>query len=155
MNERRFAYTSEVSMRTILIGALLIATQLGASGTQPAPTPYPGFSCKTLAHRQPLASAPGTTFRVLRLTFAPNFVPLAHTHKYGEILYLLSGSATDTVNGKAVPFSTDAAIVIPAGTVHLVKPGASGVTMLSVQFGDTKSPEFRTTMTKDTYSCKD
>ena len=106
----------------------------------PAPNPYAGFSCITLAHRQSLAGAPGEMFRVLKQTYAPTFAPTKHRHEFGEILYLLSGSATDNTSGRITVLTGNRAIVIPAETYHYIKPGPKGAVLLDVQFLD-KNPK--------------
>lgn len=132
----------------MLLGVLIAAA--------PA-NPYPGFSCMTLAHRQTLAGAPGVTFRVLKQTYAPNFVPAKHRHKFGEILYLLSGSATDTTNGRKTALTGNRAIVIPAETYHDITPGPKGAVLLDVQFLDTnpKTPGWEPKVYKAPQMCKD
>ena len=106
----------------------------------PAPKHYYGFSCVVLAQRRSLPGTPGVTFRVLKIHFAANQRGHEmHRHKLGEILYLLSGSGWNAMNGKKTPLSSDAALVIPAATHHEILPGPAGVTLLTVQFTDTKS----------------
>lgn len=115
----------------------VLATLLGAFvAAAPAANPYAGFSCITLAHRQSLPGAPGETFRVLKQTYAATFVPVRHRHEFGEILYLLSGSATDNTNGRKTVLTGNRAIVIPAETYHDVTPGPKGAVLLDIQFLD-------------------
>ena len=123
----------------------------------PAANPYPGFSCVTLAHRQTLAGAPGVTFRVLKQTYSPSFGPAKHRHRFGEILYLLSGSATDTTNGRKTALTGNRAIVIPAETYHSIAPGPKGAILLDVQFLDTnpKTPGWEPQVYKAPQMCKD
>ncbi len=132
-----------------LLGVLIAAA--------PGANPYPGFSCLTLAHRQSLPSAPGVTFRVLKQTYAPTFAAVKHRHKFGEILYLLSGSATDTTNGRKTPLTGNRAIVIPAETYHAITPGPMGAVLLDVQFLDTnpKTPGWEPRVYKAPQMCKD
>ena len=123
----------------------------------PATNPYAGFSCITLAHRQNLPSAPGVTFRVLKQTYAPTFAAVKHRHKFGEILYLLSGSATDTTNGRKTALTGNRAIVIPAETYHDITPGPKGAVLLDIQFLDTnpKTPGWEPKVYKAPQMCKD
>jgi len=132
-----------------LLGVLIAAA--------PSANPYAGFSCMTLAHRQSLAGAPGVTFRVLKQTYAPTFAATKHRHKFGEILYLLSGSATDTTNGRKTALTGNRAIVIPAETYHDIKPGPKGAVLLDVQFLDTnpKTPGWEPKVYKAPQMCKD
>jgi quercetin dioxygenase-like cupin family protein len=111
----------------------------------------------TLAHRQALPSAPGVTFRVLKQTYAPTFRPAKHRHKFGEILYLLSGSATDTTNGRKTVLTGNRAIVIPAETYHEIAPGPKGAVLLDVQFLDNnpKTPGWEPKVYKAPQMCKD
>lgn len=82
-------------------------------------------------------------------------VPLMHRHKFGEILYLLSGSGTDTTNGHKSALSADRALVIPAGTYHSIAPGPNGVTVLSVQFTDTTAAAWEPKNFKGPSACRD
>jgi quercetin dioxygenase-like cupin family protein len=123
----------------IFLGLTLGLSSVAAANAQP--TPYPGFSCATLAQRQKLAGAPGLTFRVVKTTWSASSKPLPHRHRFGEILYLLSGSGTNTMNGKTLALSADSAIVVPADTDHAIAAkGDSPVTLLAVQFTDAHSP---------------
>lgn len=123
-------------LRILALSGLLVAT-LAAS---PGPRHYLGFSCVVLAHRQNLPSAPGVSFRVLKLHFNGNQPGhVMHSHKFGEILYLLSGNGWNSMNGKKTALSSNAALIIPAGTRHEIVPGPGGVTMFTVQFTDVKS----------------
>lgn len=114
-----------------------------------------GFSCTTLAHRQTLANAPGTTFRVLKMHFAANQPRVMHRHPFGEILYLLSGSGWNLMNGKKSRLSSDRAVVVPAGSEHAIIAGSAGTTLLSVQFADTASSMFHATKRKVPEACTD
>jgi quercetin dioxygenase-like cupin family protein len=123
-------------IKTLAISGLLL-TSVAAT---PSSHHYLGFSCVVLAHRQNLPSAPGVSFRVLKLHFSGNQPGhVTHSHKFGEILYLLSGSGWNMINGKKTPLSSNSALIIPAGTRHEIVPGAGGVTMFTVQFTDVKS----------------
>jgi len=136
----------------------ILAMLLGALGAAaPAANAYPGFSCITLAHRQSLPSAPGVTFRVLKQTYAPTFPRVKHRHKFGEILYLLSGSATDTTNGRKTVLTGNRAIVIPAETYHDITPGPKGAVLLVIQFLDAnpKTPGWEPAVYKAPPVCKD
>ena len=132
----------------------LFAVLLAAA---PAPNPYAGFSCMTLAHRQSLPSAPGVTFRVLKQTYASSFAPAKHRHEFGEILYLLSGSATDNTNGRKTALTSNNAIVIPAETYHYISPGPKGAVLLDIQFLDKnpKTPGWEPKVYKVPELCKD
>lgn len=134
--------------------SMLFAVVIGAA---PAANPYAGFSCITVAHRQSLPSAPGVTFRVLKQTYAPSFAPVKHRHKFGEILYLLSGAATDMTNGRKTALTGNRAIVIPAQTYHTITPGPKGAVLLDVQFLDTnpKTPGWEPQVYKAPQMCKD
>ncbi len=123
----------------------------------PAANPYAGFSCVTLAHRQSLPSAPGVTFRVLKQKYAPTFAAVRHRHEFGEIMYLLSGSATDNTNGRKTVLSGNRAIVIPAETYHDVTSGPKGAVLLDIQFLDTKpkTPGWEPKVYKAPELCKD
>jgi len=98
----------------------------------------PGFSCDLLAARQPLPGSSTVDFRVTKMTFATASAATMHRHKYGEILYLLSGSGSSILeNGSTTVLSKNKAIVIPANVYHKLKPaGTSPLTVLSVQFPD-------------------
>jgi len=136
----------------------ILAMLLGVlAAAAPATHAYPGFSCITLAHRQSLPSAPGVTFRVLKQTYAPTFPRVKHRHKFGEILYLLSGSATDTTNGRKTVLTGNRAIVIPAETYHDITPGSKGAVLLDVQFLDAKptTPGWEPVVYKAPQMCKD
>jgi quercetin dioxygenase-like cupin family protein len=123
----------------------------------PAANPYAGFSCVTLAHRQSLPSAPGVTFRVLKQTYSSTFAAVKHRHEFGEIMYLLSGSATDNTNGRKTALTGNRAIVIPAETYHAITPGPRGAVLLDIQFLDAnpKTPGWEPKVYKAPELCKD
>jgi quercetin dioxygenase-like cupin family protein len=139
-----------VSFTFLTLFAVLVAAG-------PAANPYAGFSCMTLAHRQSLPSAPGVTFRVLKETYAPTLARVKHRHEFGEILYLLSGSATNDTNGRKTVFTGSRAIVIPAETYHAVTPGPNGAVLLDIQFLDAnpKTPGWEPKVYKAPELCKD
>jgi quercetin dioxygenase-like cupin family protein len=139
-----------VSFSIVTLFAVLVAAA-------PAAKPFAGFSCMTLAHRQSLPGAPGETFRVLKQTYSPAFAPVRHRHEFGEILYLLSGSATDTTNGRKTILTGDRAIVIPAETYHDITPGPNGAVLLDIQFLDRnpKTPGWEPKVYKAPELCKD
>jgi len=86
------------------------------------------FSCVTLAQRHSVPGNPNLHVRVLKLTFEPGSVPSQnmHRHKYGEIVYLLSGSGADqTIDGKKTPLTTTKALFIPPTEVHAIVPTGS------------------------------
>lgn len=126
-------------MKLAAILALFIA--LGAT---PAPKArYLDFSCVKLARRQPLPGAPGVTFRIRKLIFgASGRGSVIHRHKFGEILYLLSGSGWNVTSGKKTPLSSESVVVIPANTHHQILPGPKGATLLAVQFSDNAASAF-------------
>ena len=122
---------------------LALAISLAPAAAQAAPqaTPLPGFACTTLAPRQPMPGAPNVTFRVLKQTYSHGVAAVPHKHKFGEVLYLLSGSGTNTMNGKTTPLSADSALVVPADTNHTILPTGNGdLTVLDVQFTDKATP---------------
>jgi quercetin dioxygenase-like cupin family protein len=143
-------------MRITMIFALVLAlTPLAPVSAQPAsPT---AFSCETLAHRQVIGGTPPIAVRVVKQTSAPGKVPLMHRHKVGEIIYVLSGTGTNTMNGKTTALSADSAVVVPAGTEHAIGgTGSAGVTVISVQMTDTKSSWFSTKgSNKPPKACRD
>lgn len=135
-----------------------LATLLGVFvAAAPAANAYPGFSCVTVAHRQNLPGAPGVTFRVLKQTYSASFARTKHRHKFGEILYLLSGSAVDTTNGRKTVLTGNRAVVIPAETYHDIAPGPKGAVLLDIQFLDTnpKTPGWEPQVYKQPQMCKD
>lgn len=126
--------------------AFFIAAVLAGAapaGAQNA-TPFPGFSCESLASRQSLGDTPGIQFRVLKLTCAPHAVGAIHRHRHGEIVYLLSGSGESVdANGKVTPYSSDKALVVPANAYHKnVALGPAPLVLLTVQFLSDKGPAF-------------
>jgi len=67
-----------------------------------------------------------------------------HRHKVGEVVYVLSGSGTNTMNGKTTALIPDRAVIVPAGTEHAIAgTGSTGVTVISVQISDATSPWFK------------
>jgi quercetin dioxygenase-like cupin family protein len=143
-----------VAAALLTVGCLLGAGAPLSASAQP--NPYPGFSCVTLAHRQALAGAPGTTFRVEKLIFAPNSLPSEHKHRGGEIVYLLSGSGTNTMNGSTTALTKDRALVIPAGVHHSLLPtNGSTLTVIAVQFSDKARPAFEAVKPKGPAVCRD
>lgn len=144
-------------MRIAVIVALVLALGPSAVRAQPVSPQAPaGFTCETLAHRQMLGGSPPITARVLKQTYATGKVPVMHRHKVGEILYILSGSGTNTMDGKTTALSPDHAIIIPAGTEHaLAGTGSAGLTVVSVQVSDTKSPWFKVRNNKKLKACSD
>ena len=121
-------------MHAILILAALTVAVTAPAAAQQA-TPFPGFRCDLLAARQPLPGSSSTDFRVVKLTYAPGAVGAEHRHRYGEILYLLSGSGTSASGNVVTTLSKHRALVIPAQTYHTLNPtGPFGMSVLSVQF---------------------
>jgi quercetin dioxygenase-like cupin family protein len=136
-------------MRSIAALAVLLLLPIAAPAqttTAPAAsgTPYPGFSCATLLNKRTLTGAPGVSVRVLKMTYAQDGTASIHHHQFGEIVYLLAGSGTNTMKGATTALSADNAIYIPAGTDHSISPTGSGsVTVLSVQFFGTAAPPWQ------------
>lgn len=124
----------------LLIRALAAALPLATAGlpaSVPAQqaTPFPGLTCQLLAARQELPGSSTTDFRVIKLTVAPGASGAPHVHASGEIMYLLSGSGTSSVDGKSTPILADHAYVIPAGKTHnFTATGTSPLVLLAVQF---------------------
>lgn len=122
-------------MRILTAGVLTLLTMvIPVSAREAARTP--GFTCDLLAARQPLPGSSTVDFRVTKMTFATASAAAMHRHKYGEILYLLSGSGSSTIeHGATTALSKDRAIVIPANVYHKLTPtGSAPLTVLSVQF---------------------
>jgi quercetin dioxygenase-like cupin family protein len=143
-------------MRFMIIAAaaILAVTSIPADAQPSANAP---FACETLVHRQTLGGSPPITARVLKQTYAPGKPPLMHRHKVGEVIYVLSGTGTNTMNGKTTALTPDRALIVPAGTDHAVAgTGSAGVTVISVQISDTKSPWFKTrNSNKPPKACRD
>ena len=140
---------------TIIVALILALTPFAPAGAQAAaPT---GFSCETLAHRQVIGGTPPIAVRVVKQTYAPGKVPLMHRHKVGEIIYVVSGTGTNTMNGKTTALSPDSAIIVPAETEHAIAgTGTAGVTVVSVQMTDTKTSWFKTRgSNKPPKACRD
>jgi quercetin dioxygenase-like cupin family protein len=120
-------------MRIVLVALFTLLTSVtpvvAAQGTPP-------FNCRVIAARQPLPGATVVDFRVVRMTFAAGTSGAMHRHKYGEIVYLLSGSGSSTSpNGAVTPLSSDRALVVAPNAYHKLTPtGKSALTVLSVQF---------------------
>jgi quercetin dioxygenase-like cupin family protein len=120
------------------------------------PDPNPDVTCVTLSHRHALPDVPGMTFRVLKLTIRKIGATHMHKHKFGEIVYLLAGSGTNTMNSKSKMLSADSAIVIPPRTNHVISPLPHGsVTILAVQFTDKAAPAWQPRDFKGPNSCRD
>jgi quercetin dioxygenase-like cupin family protein len=139
--------------------ALFVLASVFAAGTPAvAQQKLPFFSCTTLARRHTVPQNPNLNFRVLKLTFEPGYVPAnnMHKHKYGEIVYLLSGSGADqNANGTKTPLTPDKALFIPPTEVHTIVPtGNTPVSVISLQFTDAKAPAF-TAVSKVPAVCKD
>lgn len=119
----------------------LFAALLPAAATDAS---TPGFGCHLLAARQALPGSSTVDFRVVKMTFASAAAAAMHRHKYGEILYLLSGRGSSTIEGSAATaLSQDRAIVIPPNVYHKLTPtGSSPLTVLSVQFPDRHSTSY-------------
>jgi quercetin dioxygenase-like cupin family protein len=133
----------------------LVLANLASASAQSA-TPVPGFSCVTLAHRQPVPGAPNVTFKVLRQTYETPASTALHKHKHGEIIYLLSGSGTNTMNGRTSALTQDKALIVPANAVHeLRQTGSEPLVVLDVQFTDTKRPSWEPKTYKGPSVCKD
>jgi mannose-6-phosphate isomerase-like protein (cupin superfamily) len=137
-------------MRSIaaVAAALLLLTPVASPAQDATPaakaTPYPGFSCATLLHKRSVTGAPGVCAASI------------HHHQFGEIVYLLSGSGTNTMKGATTPLSADSAIYIPAGTDHSISPAGSGsVTVLAVQFAGTSGPSWQPKSYNGPYVCHD
>ena len=145
-------------MRTISIGACILTIVASAPAAAQQAQSLPHFSCTTLAHRHAVPENPNLQFRVLKLTFEPGYVASQnmHRHKYGEIVYLLSGSGADqTIDGKKTPLTSTKALFIPPTEVHTIVPtGNTPVSVISVQFTDAKAPAF-TAVSKVPAVCKD
>ena len=124
---------------TVLILLTSVTAAYAAQSAQ-----QPGFACRVLAARQPVPGTTVTDFRVVKLTFASQTVGALHRHKYGEILYLLSGSGTSTSqDGTVTPLSTDRALVIPPNIYHKVTPtGTAALSVLSVQFPERRAASY-------------
>jgi mannose-6-phosphate isomerase-like protein (cupin superfamily) len=134
--------------KILAVLAMLLVTPVSAPAQNTAPTakgtPYPGFSCATLLHKRSLTGAAGVTVRVVKQTYAQSGAAGIHHHQVGEIVYLLSGSGTNTMKGTTTPLSADSAIYIPPGTDHYISPAGSGsVTVLAVQFTGTSTPSWQ------------
>jgi mannose-6-phosphate isomerase-like protein (cupin superfamily) len=115
----------------------LIAAGVPAAAPAQQATPFPGLTCALLAARQELAGSTTIDFRVIKMTVAPGASGSPHVHAHGEIMYLLSGSGTSSVNGASTPILPDHAYVIPAGKTHnFTATGTSPLVMLEVQFPD-------------------
>lgn len=137
---------------------LTLAISLAPLAAQAAPqaTPVPGFACSTLAPRQAMPGAPNVTFRVLKQTYSHGMKAVPHSHKFGEILYLLNGTGTNTMNGKTTALSSDEALVIAPNTEHYLLPTGSGdLTMLDVQFTDKSAPGWHPTAYRGPSACSD
>jgi quercetin dioxygenase-like cupin family protein len=145
-------------MRTLCIGACLLTVVAGTPAAAQQAQTLPHFSCTTLAQRHSVPGNPNLHVRVLKLTFEPGYVPSQnmHRHKYGEIVYLLSGSGADqTIDGKKTPLTTSKALFIPPTEVHTIVPtGNTPVSVISVQFTDAKAPAF-IAVSKVPAVCKD
>jgi mannose-6-phosphate isomerase-like protein (cupin superfamily) len=124
----------------LTIAALTFTFSLAAAGMPVASsaqqaTPFPGLTCNLLAGRQALAGSSTTDFRVIKMTVAPGASGAPHVHAHGEIMYVLSGSGTSSVNGTSTPILADHAYVIPAGKTHdFTAAGTSPLVVLEVQF---------------------
>jgi quercetin dioxygenase-like cupin family protein len=148
---------SHVVAASVVAASILIAAA-GAPAVAQQPQTLPHFSCLTLGHRQVVPGNPNLAFRVLKLTFEPGYDPSQnmHRHKYGEIVYLLSGQGADqTIAGKKTPLSPVKALFIPPTEVHTIVPtGKSLLSVISVQFTDATAPAF-TAVSKVPAVCKD
>src|SRR5215469_12826774 len=114
------------SQKVAAFCALLAVAALPQAGLAQSTTR--NMSCERLAHRQPLAGSPNTTFRVERMHFPPGTNGELHSHKGSEIVYLLSGSGTNTMNGQTTVLSKDEAIVVQPGVQHSLTP-TNGTTL--------------------------
>ena len=122
-----------------ILAIVLLAATLPAAAQQGS---QPGFACQTLVHRQILkGESPPLHVRVLKQTYFPGKASLPHRHQAGEILYVISGSGTNRMNGKTTRLVAGHALVIPADVEHeIAGTGANGVTLLAVQMSDVATP---------------
>ena len=121
----------------------LVAAAVPATAPAQQATPFPGLTCAMLAARQELSGSSTIDFRVIKLTVAPGASGAPHVHAHGEIMYLLSGSGTSSVNGVSTPILPDHAYVIPAGTTHnFTATGTAPLVLLDVQFPDHNQKAF-------------
>lgn len=145
-------------MRKICLFVWVLTIVAGAPAAAQQAQTLPHFSCITLARRHSVPENPNLQFRVLKLTFEPGYMASQnmHRHKYGEIVYLLSGSGADqTIDGNKTPLTSSKALFIPPTEVHTIVPtGNTPVSVISVQFTDAKAPAF-TAVSKVPAVCKD
>lgn len=135
---------------------LTLAISLAPVVANAATQGTPGFACSTLAARQPMPGASNVTFRVLKQTYSHGIKAYPHTHKFGEIVYLLSGSGTNTMNGKTTALTADEALVISPGVAHYLMPKGNGdLTVLSVQYMDKTAQGWQPQTFKGPSLCSD
>jgi quercetin dioxygenase-like cupin family protein len=98
----------------------------------------------TVLIKTELTGTPGRAIRVGLAEVAPNFTGSPHNHIGDEVVCMLEGSITFTLDGKSdVPLKAGDTCHIPAKQVHFGTTGSDAVKFLSIQVQETGSPNLR------------
>ena len=80
---------------------------------------------------------PGRTLRIHKETFSSDFTRDSHHHNGTDIIYVISGKGTNTMNGVTRNLRQDDVVVVPRGVDHSVQSTKhSTITVLSIQIVD-------------------
>jgi mannose-6-phosphate isomerase-like protein (cupin superfamily) len=85
-----------------------------------------------LEHQTPAGARDGLQrVEVWRQRIAANAATPVHSHDCEEVIVILEGSGTCTIDGKACEFAADTTLLIPPGSVHQIVAGADGLYILA------------------------
>jgi quercetin dioxygenase-like cupin family protein len=91
-----------------------------------------------------LSATHGKEIFVALAEVAPHFTDPRHYHAGDEVVYILGGSITFTLDGKPdVPLKAGETCHIPANQVHFGTTASDSVKFLSIQVQETGTPSVR------------
>jgi quercetin dioxygenase-like cupin family protein len=98
----------------------------------------------TILTKTELTGTPGKEIVVVLAEVTPDFTGSPHYHTGDEVLYILEGSVTFTLDGKPdVPLKTGETCHIPAKQVHFGKTASDAVKFLSILVQEIGTPRLR------------
>jgi quercetin dioxygenase-like cupin family protein len=101
-------------------------------------------STATILIKTELTATPGKEIFVALAEVAPHFTGSRHYHAGDEVVYILEGSITFTLEGKPdVPMKAGEICYIPANQVHFGTTASDSVKFLSIQVQETGTPRVR------------
>lgn len=101
-------------------------------------------SLSTILTKTELTGTQGKEILVVLAEVASDFTGSRHYHTGDEVVYILEGSITFTLDGKPdVPLKAGETCHIPAKQVHFGKTAGNSVKFLSIQVQEIGTPRLR------------